>query len=50
MDGRVIGTVLPHSSFGAPDCSGCLNGITRGEQADIVCNECGLSGSHGSRL
>jgi len=24
-----------------PDCCGCLNGVIRGEQADIVCNECG---------
>jgi hypothetical protein len=35
-----IPTVLPHSSFGDPDCCGCLNGIVRGDEADIVCNEC----------
>jgi len=23
---QVIGTTLPHSSFGDPDCCGCLNG------------------------
>jgi hypothetical protein len=33
-------TTLPHSSFGAPKCCGCLDGIVRGDQADIVCNEC----------
>jgi hypothetical protein len=37
----VIGTALPHSDFGEPDCCGCLNGIIRGDCADIVCNECG---------
>src|SRR5215471_15546803 len=36
----VIGTTLPHESFGDPDCCGCLNGVVRGDQADIVCNEC----------
>ncbi len=35
-----MGTTLPHSSFGDPDCCGCLNGIICGDQADIVCNEC----------
>jgi hypothetical protein len=40
-DDEIIGPTLPHSSFGDPDCCGCLNGIIRGEQADIVCNECG---------
>jgi hypothetical protein len=35
-----IETTLPHSDFGDPDCCGCLNGVIRGEQADIVCNEC----------
>jgi hypothetical protein len=32
---------LPHSDFGDPECCGCLNGVIRGDQADIVCNECG---------
>ena len=36
-----IETTLPHSDFGDPECCGCLNGVIRGEQADIVCNECG---------
>lgn len=37
---EVIGTVIPHADFGDPECCGCLNGIIRGQQADIVCNEC----------
>jgi hypothetical protein len=37
---RIVGTTLPHSSFGDPDCCGCLNGFIRGDLADIVCNEC----------
>jgi transcription initiation factor TFIIIB Brf1 subunit/transcription initiation factor TFIIB len=37
---QILGTTLPHSEFGEPSCCGCLNGIVRGEQADIVCNEC----------
>jgi hypothetical protein len=37
---RIVGTTLPHSDFGAPDCCGCLNGIVRGDHAEIVCNEC----------
>jgi hypothetical protein len=39
-DEPVVGTTLPHSSFGDPDCCGCLNGIVRGGHAFIVCNEC----------
>ena len=41
MADQIIGTMLPHSSFGDPGCCGCLNGVIRGESADIVCNECG---------
>jgi hypothetical protein len=33
-------TSLPHQCFGDPDCCGCLNGIIRGDVAEIVCNEC----------
>lgn len=40
MDERIIATVIPHSDFGDPDCCGCLNGIVRGDEGDIVCNEC----------
>ena len=36
-----IETTLPDSGFGDPECCGCLNGVIRGDQADIVCNECG---------
>ena len=35
-----IATILPHESFGDPDCWGCLNGIVLGDQADIFCNVC----------
>jgi hypothetical protein len=35
-----IETTLP-PGFGDPECCGCLNGVIRGDQADIVCNECG---------
>jgi hypothetical protein len=38
-----IETTLPHSDFGDPECCGCLNGVIRGDQADIVCNECGAA-------
>lgn len=37
---QIVGTTVPHSSFGDPDCCGCLNGVIRGGQADIVCSEC----------
>jgi hypothetical protein len=37
---EVIGTTIPHADFGKPDCCGCLVGIIRGEEAEIVCNEC----------
>lgn len=33
-------TTIPHSSFGNQECCGCLNGVIRGDVADIVCNEC----------
>jgi len=36
-DNEIIRTTLPHSDFRAPDCCGCLNGIVRGDQSDIVC-------------
>jgi transcription initiation factor TFIIIB Brf1 subunit/transcription initiation factor TFIIB len=35
-------TSIPHSCFGAKDCCGCLNTVIRGDQAEIVCNECGV--------
>jgi hypothetical protein len=33
-------TTMPHACFGDPDCCGCLAGLTEGDRADIVCNEC----------
>jgi hypothetical protein len=33
-------TTMPHQSFGAADCCGCLNAVTRGDEADIICGEC----------
>jgi phage FluMu protein Com len=38
----VIGTTIPHSDFGDPECCGCLNGIEDGDVARIVCNECAV--------
>jgi ribosomal protein S27E len=37
----IVATVLPHSDFGDAKCCGCLNGVIQGDQALIVCNECG---------
>jgi hypothetical protein len=37
---EVIGTTIPHSSFGDPECCGCLNGIIKDGVAEVVCNEC----------
>jgi hypothetical protein len=32
-------TIVPHESLGA-DCCGCIVSVRRGEEADLVCNEC----------
>jgi hypothetical protein len=32
-------TIVPHQLLGA-DCCGCLVPVIRGEEADLVCNEC----------
>lgn|ERR1035441_2290516 len=32
--------IISHSDFGDPDCCGCLFGVTQGDLAEIVCNEC----------
>jgi hypothetical protein len=32
---------VPHSSFGADHCCGCLEGFIRGDQVGIVCGEWG---------
>src|SRR5687767_935417 len=34
-------TTMPHSSFGADDCCGCLEGFVRGDEADTICGEGG---------
>jgi ribosomal protein S27E len=36
-----IQTVIPHSKFGTPECSGCLFARIGLESAVIACNECG---------
>jgi len=36
-----IVTTLPHASFGAPGCPGCLSGILQGQEIAMACNECG---------
>jgi ribosomal protein S27E len=38
---EIVPTILPHSSFGDPECCGCLHAVVEGEQAEILCNECG---------
>ena len=32
-------TIVPHESLGA-DCCGCIVPVMRGDEADLVCNEC----------
>ena len=39
---EAVGTTIPHSCFGDPECCGCFNGLIRGDRADIECNECGF--------
>jgi hypothetical protein len=39
--GHTRPTIIPHWFFGNPDCCGCLDGIIRGDEAEIMCNECG---------
>jgi hypothetical protein len=33
--------IVPHSDVGDPECCGRLIAVERGDQTDIVCNECG---------
>jgi hypothetical protein len=40
MDPEDAFPILPHSSFGDPDCLGYLNAAVYGDQAIIVCTEC----------
>jgi hypothetical protein len=37
---EVLGTLLPHSELGDPECCGCLNGLVHGDKGKVVCNEC----------
>ena len=32
-------TIIPHESVGA-DCCGCIFPFIRGDEADLICNEC----------
>jgi hypothetical protein len=32
-------TIVPHEWLGA-DCCGCIVAVLRGDEADLVCNEC----------
>ncbi len=34
-------TMLRHSAFGDSECSGSLRTSTQGDEAQLVCNECG---------
>jgi hypothetical protein len=34
---------LPHSDFGDPECCGFLLPVRSGDQAELVCNECGVT-------
>jgi hypothetical protein len=33
--------IVPLSDVGDEDCCGCLYPVERGDQADLICNECG---------
>lgn len=37
---REIPTIVGHSDQGDPECCGCIFPVVRGDQADLVCNEC----------
>jgi hypothetical protein len=41
VDGEQDYPIIPHESVEKVDCCGCLFVQVRGDQADIVCNECG---------
>jgi hypothetical protein len=34
--------IVPHSDYGDPECCGLIFAEIRGEEADLVCNECGI--------
>jgi hypothetical protein len=33
--------IVPHSDVGDEECYGCLYPVEHGDEADLVCNECG---------
>jgi hypothetical protein len=33
--------IVAHGDFGDKECRGCLYPVERGDEADLVCNECG---------
>jgi uncharacterized protein (DUF983 family) len=35
--------IIPHEAVAAVDCGGCLYVRERGDEAEIVCNECGAA-------
>jgi hypothetical protein len=35
-------TILPHSGFGDSACAGSLNAFILGDEAEIICNLCGV--------
>lgn len=37
---REIPIIVPHSDHGDPECCGCIFPVVRGDEADLVCNEC----------
>jgi hypothetical protein len=39
-EGREVPIIVPHADHGDAECCGCLFPVIRGEEADIVCNEC----------
>jgi hypothetical protein len=38
---RDIPALVPHEDYGDPNCCGIIMLIDRGDQTDLVCNECG---------
>jgi hypothetical protein len=38
---REIPLLVPHADYGDQECCGIIMPVERGDQADLVCNECG---------
>jgi hypothetical protein len=34
--------LVPHADYGDPDCCGIIMAAGRGDQTDLMCNECGF--------